>query len=146
MPMARACFQTIFDGGNLAGQKDLADATQQEFVARYQSAALNAYADVETALIQVANNSKAEDHLRREVDAAREAFEISQLQFRQGAADLLNELQAQQTLFSAECDLAQTVQASRQATVLLYAALGGGWVENPEDRSQFPEKTASLEK
>jgi outer membrane protein, multidrug efflux system len=131
--------QTIFDGGKLAGQKDLADATQQEYVAQYQSAALNAYADVETALIQVANNHSAEDHLRREVDAAGEAFAISQLQYRQGATDLLNVLQAQQTLFSAEDQLAQTILASRQSTVHLYQGLGGGWVENPEDRTQLVE-------
>ena len=129
--------QTIFDGGKLAGQKDLADATEQDFVAQYQSAALNAYSDVETALIQVANNQKAEDHLRREVGAAREAFEITQLQYRQGATDLLNVLQAQQQLFGAEDQLAQTMQASRQSSVHLYEALGGGWVEKLEERTQF---------
>jgi NodT family efflux transporter outer membrane factor (OMF) lipoprotein len=131
--------QTIFDGGKLAGQKDLADATQKEFVAQYQSAALSAYADVETALIQVANNNKAEDHLRREVEAAKEAFDITQLQYRQGAvgSDLLNVLQAQAQLFGAEDQLAQIILAGRQATVHLYEALGGGWVENPDDRTQM---------
>jgi multidrug efflux system outer membrane protein len=136
--------QTIFDGGKLAGQKDLADATQQEFVAQYQSAALNAYSDVETALIQVANNRIAEDHLRRAVAAAEEAFGISQLQYRQGTTDLLNVLQAQQTLFSAEDQLAQTIQASRQSSVHLYEALGGGWVENPEDRTQKLQEASAV--
>ncbi|HUE63637.1 MAG TPA: TolC family protein [Rhizomicrobium sp.] len=135
--------QTIFDGGKLAGEKDLANATQQEFVAQYQSAALNAYSDVETALIQVANNRTAEDHLRRAVAAAQEAFEISQLQYRQGTTDLLNVLQAQQTLFSAEDQLAQTIQASRQSSVHLYEALGGGWVENPEDRTQLLQEASA---
>lgn len=131
--------QTIFDGGKLAGQKDLADATQKEFVAQYQSAALNAYADVETALMQVANDRKSEEYLRREVDAAKEAFDITQLQYRQGAvgSNLLDVLQAQQQLFGAEDQLAQTIQASRQATVHLYQALGGGWVESPDDRTQL---------
>ena len=46
--------QAIFDGGKLAGQKDLAESTEKEFVAAYQSAALNGYADVELALTQVA--------------------------------------------------------------------------------------------
>ena len=79
--------QTIFDGGKLAGQKDLAEAQQQEFIAAYQNAALNAYADVEYALTQVANTGRSEDHLRRLITAAEEAFQISQLQYRQGAAD-----------------------------------------------------------
>ena len=135
--------QTIFDGGKLAGQKDLADATQKEFVAQYQSAALNAYADVETALVQVANNNRAEGHLRREVAAAQEAFGISELQYRQGTTDLLNVLQAQQQLFSAEDQLAQTVQASRQSSVHLYEALGGGWVENPDERTQMLKEASA---
>lgn len=128
--------QTIFDGGRLAGQKDLAEATQQEYVAAYQNAALNAYADVEFSLTQVANTGKAEDHLRRLITAAEEAFQISELQYRQGAADLLTVLQAQQTLFSAQDQLVQTVLANRLAAIHLYEALGGGWVENPDDRTQ----------
>lgn len=128
--------QTIFDGGKLIGQKDLADATQKEFVARYQKAALNAYSDVETALTEVANSARAQDHLAREVTAAREAFRISQLQYRQGAADLLTVLQAQQTLFSAEDQYVQTALANRLAAVHLFEALGGGWQENPDDRTQ----------
>jgi NodT family efflux transporter outer membrane factor (OMF) lipoprotein len=129
--------QTIFDGGKLAGQKNLAAATQQELIASYQSAVLNAYADVEDALGQVTNNRKAEEHLRREVDSAREAFEIAQLQYRQGAADLLIVLQTQQTLFAARDQLAQTTLARLQAAVHLYEALGGGWAEHREDRTQF---------
>jgi hypothetical protein len=29
--------------------------------------------------------------------------------------------------------------SNRQAAIHLYEALGGGWVERPEDRSQFVE-------
>ena len=129
--------QTIFDGGNLSGQKRLAAARQQQLVASYQNTILNAYADVESALVEVANTAAAEDHLRREVAAAREAFQISQLQYRQGTADLLTVLQAQQTLFSARDQLAQATLANRQAAVHLYQSLGGGWLENREDRTQF---------
>jgi multidrug efflux system outer membrane protein len=129
--------QTIFDGGKLVGQKDLARATQKELIASYQSAVLNAYADVENALGQVANNSKAVVHLGREVDAASEAFKISQLQYRQGVTELLTVLQAQQTLFAAEDQLAQTKLARMQAVIHLFEALGGGWVESPEERTQF---------
>lgn len=129
--------QTIFDGGKLIGQKRLAAATQQELIASYQSAVLSAYADVETALGQVANNRKAEEHLQREIASAREAFDIAQLQYRQGAADLLIVLQAQQTLFDARDQLAQIRLARLQSVVHLYEALGGGWVEPEEERTQF---------
>jgi outer membrane protein TolC len=129
--------QTIFDGGKLLGQKALARATEEELIASYQLAVLNAYADVETALGQVKNYSAAEEHLAREVDAAREAFQISQLQYRQGTTELLTVLQSQQTLFSAEDQLAQITLARTQAVVHLYEALGGGWVEPQAERTQL---------
>jgi multidrug efflux system outer membrane protein len=129
--------QTIFDGGKLIGQKDLAYATQEQLVASYQGAVLNAYADVESALGQVRNFAAEEEHLHREVDAAREAFQISELQYRQGVADLINVLQAQQTLFGARDSLAQARLARLQAIVHLYAALGGGWQEPGRERTLF---------
>ena len=129
--------QSVFDGGKLIGQKKLAEGTQEELIASYQRAVLNAYADVETALGQVKNNSRAQEHLGHEVDAAREAFQIAELQYRQGTTDLLTVLQSQQTLFSAEDQLAQLTLARMQAVVHLYEALGGGWTEQPGERTQF---------
>jgi multidrug efflux system outer membrane protein len=133
--------QTVFDGGRLSGQKELARATQQELIASYQRAVLNALADVEAALGQVKNNNLAQEHLEREVAAAREAFQIAQLQYRQGTTDLLTVLQSQQTLFMAEDQLAQITLARMQAVIHLYEALGGGWIEQPGERTQF---TSSL--
>jgi outer membrane protein, multidrug efflux system len=133
---AASLLQTIFDGGKLGGQKRLAEGVQAEFIASYQNAVLHAFADVETALVQVANTRRAEEHLQREEDAAREAFAISQLQYRQGAADLLAVLQAQQTLYLAQDQRAQTALDHRQAIVHLYEALGGGWMEDRNDRTQ----------
>jgi outer membrane protein, multidrug efflux system len=129
--------QTIFDGGKLVGQKKLAEGTQQQLIATYQKAVLNAYADVETALGQVKHYDLAEQHLGHEVDAAREAFQISQLQYRQGTTDLLTVLQSQQTLFSAEDQLAQISLARMQSVVHLYEALGGGWMEQSGEQTQF---------
>jgi NodT family efflux transporter outer membrane factor (OMF) lipoprotein len=129
--------QSVFDGGKLVGQKKLAQGTQQELIASYQRAVLNAYADVETALGQVKHFDLAQQHLGREVDAAREAFQIAQLQYRQGTTDLLTVLQSQQTLFSAEDQLAQLTLARMQSVVHLYEALGGGWQEQPAERTQF---------
>lgn len=132
--------QTIFDGGRLIGQKNLAEGVQKEFIANYQGAALNAYADVENALTQVANTQRAQQHLKGEIEAAGEAFQIAQLQYRQGATELLNVLQAQQQLFSAQDQLVQLTLANRQSIVHLYEALGGGWQENEEDRTQVAKE------
>jgi len=85
---------------NLAAAHANLDAARAAFLPQFAlTGNLNAYADVETALGQVKNNSNAESHLEREVEAAREAFTIAQLQYRQGTTDLLTVLQAQQTSF-----------------------------------------------
>jgi outer membrane protein, multidrug efflux system len=136
--------QTIFDGGKLSGQKEFAAATEQLLIANYRQTVLGAYADVETALQQIANNAQAHDHLIREVSAAQKAFAIARLQYEHGATDLLTVLQAQQTLFSAEDQLAQVTQARLQASVHLFEALGGGWSEAPDDRTQRFEVDANF--
>ena len=87
----------------------------------------------------MSNTGKSESHLRALITAADEAFQISQLQYRQGATDLLNVLQAQQTLFTAQDQLVQTVLSNRLSAIHLYEALGGGWVEAPEDRTQIAQ-------
>ena len=129
--------QTIFAGGKLIGQDDLAYATQKALVAAYENAILNAYADVEIALGQVHNAKQEEAHLRGEVAAGREAFRIGELQYREGTADLLTVLQTQQTLFAARDQLVQARLTRMQAVVHLYVALGGGWKEPQAARTQY---------
>jgi outer membrane protein, multidrug efflux system len=134
---AASVSQTIFAGGKLVGEKRLAQATQERLTASYRNAVLNAFADVEAALGQVRNYSLAEEYFRRAVDSAKEAFEVSQLQYRQGTADLITVLQTQQTLFGAKDQLVQVRLARIQGLIHLYQALGGGWVESESDRTQL---------
>jgi outer membrane protein TolC len=49
-------------------------------------------------------------------------------------------LQAQQQLFGAQDQLVQITLANRQAAVHLYEALGGGWQEPAEDRTQVAQQ------
>ena len=128
--------QTIFDGGKLEGESAYARARQEELVANYRETVLNAFADVESALGQVASLSEQEKYKTEEVDAAAEAFRISEIQYREGVADLLAVLQAQQTLFTAQDQLVQIKLARLQADIGLYRALGGGWSEDIGDVTQ----------
>lgn len=143
--LGASAVQTIFDGGKLIGESDLAKAQQLGLVATYRKTVLTAFEGVDTALGQVGNFSDEEASLQKEVTASANAFRISELQYREGIADLLSVLQAQQTLFTAENLLIQVKLARLQATVNLYLALGGGWVENPEDKTQtIPPPAAAV--
>ncbi|HEY1633017.1 MAG TPA: efflux transporter outer membrane subunit [Rhizomicrobium sp.] len=137
--------QTIFDGGLKSGQLDLSEAQEKELVADYRKAVISSFSDVETSLNQVAHLSQQEDYLTQEVSAASEAFRISEIQYREGVADLLAVLQSQQTLFTAQDQLIQIKLARIQADVGLYKALGGGWTEAAEDATQkIPAETTQV--
>ncbi|HEX3672963.1 MAG TPA: efflux transporter outer membrane subunit [Rhizomicrobium sp.] len=137
--------QTIFDGGALWGAYDLTKGQQLELIADYRKAVVSAFSDVETSLNQVAHLAQQEDYLTQEVNAASEAFRISEIQYREGVADLLTVLQSQQTLFTAQDTLIQIKLARVQADVGLFKALGGGWSEKDIDATQtIPAQTTAV--
>lgn len=126
--------QSIFDGGRLKAQDDLALAQQREQIANYRKAVFTAFSNVESQLGQVSANNDQLVALTEEVRASAEAFRISELQYREGTIDILSLLQAQQSLFTAEDTLVQTKLARLDSNVSLYLALGGGWSQQQSDK------------
>lgn len=126
--------QTIFDGGRLKAQDDLALAQQVEQIATYRKTVFTALSNVETALGQVSANNDQLVALTEQVRASTEAFRISELQYREGTIDILSLLQAQQSLFTAQDTLVQTKLARLGSNVSLYIALGGGWSQAQSDK------------
>ena len=59
--------------------------------------------------------------------SAADALRIAELQYKAGTVDFLTVLNAQQSFYSAQDQLAQTRAARLQAVVGLFRALGGGW-------------------
>ena len=133
--------QTIFDGGELLGQSRLAKAQELELVANYRNTVLNAFKDVETALNQVASYTQQEKYKAGQVQAASQAFRISEIQYREGVTDLLTVLQAQQTLFSAQDQLVQIKLARIQVNIRLYKALGGSWKQDADGTNRSADAT-----
>ncbi|MDE2135722.1 MAG: efflux transporter outer membrane subunit [Alphaproteobacteria bacterium] len=119
--------QTIFDGGRLTSQRDLAVAQEKEMITGYRKTVLSALSDVESALGSSASLADQERLTTKQAASANEAFLISEVQYREGVIDLLTLLQVQQTLFSSQDQLVQIKLARLQADVGLYRALGGGW-------------------
>jgi multidrug efflux system outer membrane protein len=131
--------QTIFDGGKLAANDDLAKQTQNEYLADYRKAVFTAFQNVETSLGQVSSDGDELVALTEDVRASTEAFRISELQYREGTIDILSLLQAQQTLFAAQQTLVATQLARLEADVGLYQNLGGGWTQQASDAAYTPQ-------
>jgi NodT family efflux transporter outer membrane factor (OMF) lipoprotein len=119
--------QAVFDGGRLTSESDLQKARQTELLVDYRKTVFSALSDVESAIGQVTSLTDQEKFVSDEVTNAAEASRIAELQYREGVTDLLNVLQTQQTLFTAQDQLVQIKLARLQANVALYRALGGGW-------------------
>jgi len=125
--LAASLTQPIFEGGALRGQVQLTEAQYQELGQTYVKTVLAAFGDVENALIATQQTGLAYQAQQEVVAQAREAFRLSDAQYRAGAVDLLTVLNAQQSYFSARDQLVQAKSNRLQAAVALYKALGGGW-------------------
>ena len=99
-----------------------------------------ASSDVEQALIAVQQEALRERYQREVVRAAQKAFDISRQRLQEGTLDMVTLTQTQQTLFTAQDNLAQIRLLRLQAIVQLYQALGGGW--SPPERVE-PTLTAA---
>ena len=134
LALGAALAQTIFDGGRLRSQVDVAASREQELVESYRKAILAALADVESALAASSRTAEQEILQQQVLDQARVALRLSEIRYREGVGDLLTVLDAQRTLFQAEDQLAQIRLSRLQASIGLFKALGGGWtVRGPQE-------------
>jgi outer membrane protein, multidrug efflux system len=122
-----AVTQPVFDGFQHLGQLELQQGVQQQFLQQYRRSVLNAFSDVEQALIAVQQESIRERLQREVVRTANQAFVLSEQRLREGTVDLTTVVQLEQTLFTAQDLLSQVRLARLLAIVSLFQALGGGW-------------------
>jgi len=118
---------TIFSGGRLEGQLDSAQARRAAQLASYRQSILSALRDVDVSLRAIETNAEREAQLLIARDAANEALEAAELQYRAGTGDLTSLLTAQQNSFEA----ANTYVFARidrlTAAINLFVALGGAY-------------------
>jgi multidrug efflux system outer membrane protein len=117
----------LFTGGRNFGIYRLAQARQQEALLRYEQVILQAFREVEDALVthRKAREALAEQHAA--VLASRQALIIAEFRYTSGLTGFLDVLDAQRTLLTAEVAESRTLLAQLVAVVQLYRALGGGW-------------------
>jgi outer membrane protein, multidrug efflux system len=128
--------QPIFDGGKILGNFEFTRAKQDELLQTYRKTVVQAFADVDNALMSIRQTTEKLRLQREVVAASLRAFQLSEQQLRAGTADIVTVLNTQLTLFQAEDSLSQAQLARLLAIVSLYQALGGGWeprMEKPVD-------------
>jgi multidrug efflux system outer membrane protein len=119
--------QPIFYAGALKSNVRLARAQQQIALIQYERSIQTAFSDVSNALVE--HRKVGEIRVQQEllVTTLQDRRRLAYMRYQGGVDSLLNALDADRDLFSAELSLAQTRRDELAALVLLYRALGGGW-------------------
>ncbi|MFP6638910.1 MAG: efflux transporter outer membrane subunit [Myxococcota bacterium] len=117
----------IFKGGLLYSQYKAQVALWEASRANYELAALTAFGEVSSVLVERRMLREERIARQRQVDQLTQSVTLSLLRYEQGFASYFEVLQAQQELFPAEFDLSEIRLEELLAVIKLYRALGGGW-------------------
>ena len=118
----------IFDAGRNQAGLDSAQVDRAVAVAQYEKAIQVAFREVADALAGRATLGEQVRAQQAQADAEADRFRLADLRYRNGVSSYLDVLDAQRALFATRQALAQTQLMQRQNQVLLYKALGGGWM------------------
>jgi len=137
--LAAGLTQPLFDGFLLESELKQAKGLQLQYLQAYRKAVLSAFANVEQALVALAQYTRQEKLQADAVTASQKAFDVSETQFRGGTVNLLTVLQTEQTLFTAENTLVLVRLNKYLAASSLFQALGGGWTPDRKLSSLQPQ-------
>jgi len=117
----------LFQGGRLRAGAQTAGAQRDAAAFAYRKAALTAFRDVEDALAAVDGLDRQVAIQTTQRAALAEAYRLASNRYREGYSPLLEQLDSQRGLLSAELALVQARADALNARVALFQALGGGW-------------------
>ena len=121
----------LFDAGARRSKLEQAEAAYDQQVARYRQTTLEAIAEVEDALVQLASLEREYAVQSEALAAARDALQLIENQYAAGMVDFLSVSSALSTAHNAERTVVGLQTSRLTASVQLIAALGGGW-QQPE--------------
>ena len=116
---------TVFDAGRRQANVASAEAAQQIAQAQYERAIQSAFRETADGLAGLATWREQAIAQRQQRDAARDTARLVGLKASVGAASVLEQLDAQRSLFAAEQAMLQVRLAELNNRVALYKALGG---------------------
>jgi len=107
------------------------ERTKQAYL-NYENTALQAFREVEDALVEIQTFKKQMVSVEKKLAAAQNAAFLSKERYDKGVTSYLEVLETERTLFNVELELSELKQLYLNAYVRLYKALGGGWISKEE--------------
>ncbi len=122
----------VFDFNKNKRGVEIEEQKMQQSLYHYENTVLNAFREVEDALIEITTYREELAAIDRQQQASKNANELSKERYDKGVSSYLEVLDTERTLFSAELQLSQLQQQYINAYVGLYKALGGGWADKAD--------------
>ena len=117
----------LFNAGQLQAAVEVAKAQRDQYFIAYRSSVLTALEDVENALVLLAQERIRIGKLAASAKSYGEAASLEGTLYKAGETGLLDVLDAQRSLYSAEDALLQSRVLLATNYIALNKALGGGW-------------------
>jgi multidrug efflux system outer membrane protein len=117
----------IFNRGALKAVADAERARTEQLMNQYEQTVLNAFREVEDALVAVDTYRLEHEARARQVDASRRALSSVEALYEGGLVSYQEVIDLQRGVFGAQLQESQALQLHHSAVVQLYKALGGGW-------------------
>jgi len=119
----------IFEGGRRKANADRTQAAYVEQVAGYKQSILNAFREVEDALVKGKEQLVIVSELEKQVRAAESSLDIATDRYLRGLATYLQVVNAQTAYFNAGSNLITACRDLIDSRISLVTALGGSWME-----------------
>jgi len=116
---------TWFDGGLSRARIDAAGFSAEQALRSYGQTVLDAFADVEGRLDDLSVIDRRRVLVGQETAAARETLRLAEIQYKEGAVDLIDVLNFRQRSFQSARTLLAVERQQLNARIALYLALGG---------------------
>jgi len=115
----------MFDGGRIRSRVARAEALYEQTVADYRQTVLQAFREVEDALVQLAVLEREYEVQQQALDAAQESLRLIENQYRAGTVDYNAVINVQTSALSSERSLLELKNNQLAASLALLKALGG---------------------
>ena len=122
----------IFNFGKNISRVEIQEAQTEQALYLYEDVVLNAFREVEDALVEIQTLKEQLVAKQRQYLAAKNAETLSRMRYNGGVTSYLEVLESERTLFSAELELSELERLSLNSYIRLYKALGGGWISKEE--------------
>ncbi len=132
----------IFQFGKNKRRVDIERANTEAALRNYEKVAIQAFKEVEDALITIQTLRNELTAQEQRNNAAMNAEYLSDQRYSKGQTSYLEVLESQRQSFDAQLQYSQTRKELLSAHVALYKALGGGWLSPEEEQAYNQQQQA----